>query len=127
MMKAASRRPPGLAWSAYNSRGPGGATMEAASFNELLQHARAGNQQAAALLVRRYEPTIRRIVRLRLATVPLTALLDSTDICQSVLVSFFARLHVGEYSLETPEQLVNLLATVARSKVAAQVRRQQAQ
>ncbi|MGD9635312.1 MAG: RNA polymerase sigma factor [Pirellulales bacterium] len=98
-----------------------------AAFGELLAQVRKGDQDAAAELVRIYEPTIRRVVRLRLANAPLTAVLDSTDICQSVLASFFVRVNLGQYSLDTPEQLVKLLATMARSKLAAQVRREQAQ
>jgi RNA polymerase sigma-70 factor (ECF subfamily) len=93
----------------------------------LLRKVRAGDQQAATTLVRHYEPAIRRVVRLRLANAPLMALLDSTDICQSVLASFFVRMNLGQYTFETPEQMIRLLATMARSKLAAQVRRQQAQ
>ena len=96
-------------------------------FDELLRRVRAGNQEAAATLVRHYEPAIRRVVRLRLANAPLAALLDSTDICQSVLASFFVRMNLGQYTFESPEQLIRLLATMARSKLAAQFRRQQAQ
>ncbi|TWU30445.1 RNA polymerase sigma factor [Bythopirellula polymerisocia] len=97
------------------------------AFGELLVRVRSGDQDAAAQLVHIYEPTIRRIVRLRLANAPLTALLESTDICQSVLASFFVRMNLGQYSLDTPEQLVKLLATMARSKLAGQFRREQAQ
>jgi RNA polymerase sigma factor (sigma-70 family) len=97
------------------------------SFDELLARVRTGDQDAATELVRIYEPTIRRIVRLRLANAPLTALLDSTDICQSVMASFFVRINLGQYTLDTPEQLIKLLATMARSKLAAQMRREQAQ
>lgn len=100
---------------------------EVSAFEDLLHRARAGDQEAATLLVRHYEPTIRRVVRVRLASVPLTELLDSTDICQSVLASFFVRLNLGQYTFESPQQLINLLATMARSKLAAQVRYQQAQ
>src|SRR5262245_6285168 len=62
-----------------------------------------------------------------MANLPPTALLESSDICQSVLGSFFVRINLGQYSLNTPEQLVNLLATMARSKLAGQLRRQQTQ
>jgi RNA polymerase sigma factor (sigma-70 family) len=101
--------------------------LEAPPFDELLRRVRSGDQEAATLLVRHYEPAIRRVVRLRLAGIPLAALLDSVDICQSVLASFFVRVGLGQYHLETPEQLVSLLATMARSKLAAHVRHQQAQ
>src|SRR5262249_44325927 len=77
-------------------------------------------------LVRLYEPTIRRVVRLRLGGTPLQAVFDSMDICQSVLSSFFMRVALGQYTLDSPEQLVKLLSAIARGKLAAQVRRQQA-
>jgi RNA polymerase sigma-70 factor (ECF subfamily) len=48
------------------------------------------------------------------------------DVCQSVLASFFVRAAAGQYELERPEQLVRLLVTIARNKVAYQARRQQA-
>ena len=100
---------------------------QTAPFEDLLLHVRAGDQEAAAELVRIYEPSIRRVARLRMANSPLSALLDSTDICQSVLASFFVRMNLGQHSLSTPEQLIGLLATMARSKLAAEVRREQAQ
>lgn len=96
-------------------------------FEELLRRVRAGDQDAAAELVREYEPAIRRVARLRLGAAPLRSMLDSTDICQSVLASFFVRVAAGQYSFESPAQLINLLATMARSKLAGTVRRQQAQ
>jgi hypothetical protein len=43
------------------------------------------------------------------------------------MASFFVRMNLGQYALETPEQLIKLLAAMARSKLAAQVRREQAQ
>ena len=59
--------------------------VEAPTFEELIRRVRAGDQDAAAVLVRRYEPAIRRAVRFRLADARLGNLLDSMDICQSVL------------------------------------------
>jgi RNA polymerase sigma factor (sigma-70 family) len=46
------------------------------------------------------------------------------DICQSVLASFFVRAAAGQYDLERPEQLVRLLTTMARNKLASEARRQ---
>src|SRR6516165_1899580 len=64
---------------------------EPATFQDLIRRIRAGDPEAAAELVRRYEPTIRRAVRVRLVDARLGALLDSLDVCQSVLASFFVR------------------------------------
>jgi RNA polymerase sigma factor (sigma-70 family) len=99
---------------------------EAVSFTELVKRIRNGDPDAATELVRRYEPAIRRVVRVRLAG-RMAALFDSMDVCQSVLGSFFLRVAAGQYTLERPEDLLKLLATMARHKLAYQVRRQQAQ
>src|SRR5262249_9290307 len=81
----------------------------------------------AAELVRRYEPTIRRIVRLRLRDPRLTRRFDSVDVCQSVLASFFVRAALGQYELDQPEQLLKLLAVMARNKFTNQVRKERAE
>ena len=97
---------------------------EAPTFEELIRRVRAWDQQAAAELVRRYEPAIRRAVRVRLANARLRNLLDSMDICQSVLRSFFVRAASSQFELETPEQVLKLLTAMARNKLASQARRQ---
>jgi RNA polymerase sigma-70 factor (ECF subfamily) len=96
------------------------------AFHNLMQRVRAGDEQAATELVRNYERTIRRTVRIWLIDARLRRLFDSMDICQSVLGSFFVRVALGQYQLDKPEQLVNLLVSMARHKLASQVRRQQA-
>ena len=52
---------------------------EPASFEELIRRVRAGDQDAATELVRRYEPAIRRAVRFRLADTRLQRVLDSRE------------------------------------------------
>jgi RNA polymerase sigma-70 factor (ECF subfamily) len=98
--------------------------FDSAGFTELIRRVRAGDQQAAADLVRAYEPLIRREVRLRLEDQRLGRLFDSMDVCQSVLGSFFLRVAAGEYDLEEPGQLVGLLVRMARNKLASAARRQ---
>jgi len=90
---------------------------EATSFRELMRRVRAGDQDAAAELVRRYEPAIRREVRVRLTDRRMRRVLDSADICQSVLGNFFARAALGQFDLQEPRQLLRLLVTMARNKV----------
>src|SRR5271165_875056 len=97
------------------------------TFADFLLRIRAGDEQAAVELVRRYESAVRVEVRMRLADSRLRRVLDSMDVCQSVLASFFVRVAAGQYDLERPEQLVRLLVTIARNKVAYQARRQRAQ
>lgn len=78
-------------------------------------------------MVRKYEDAIRRVVRIHLRDARMRRVLDSTDICQSVLASFFVRTALGEYELDTPDQLLGLLATIARNKLANQADRLTAQ
>jgi RNA polymerase sigma-70 factor (ECF subfamily) len=99
---------------------------EEQNFQHFLRRIRAGDAAAAAELVRLYEPAIRRVVRIRLVDPRLRRVFDSMDICQSVLASFFTRAALGQYQLDTPEQLLKLLAAMARHKVADQAAREQA-
>jgi RNA polymerase sigma factor (sigma-70 family) len=92
----------------------------------LLDRIRAGDQGAAAELVRRYEPALRRSVRLRLRDPRLRRVLDSSDVCQAVLFRLFVRVAEGRYALETPEQVLKLLATLARNQVVNEALRQRA-
>lgn len=91
----------------------------------LLRCVRAGDHDAAAQVVRRYEPVIRARVRvwLRLNHPRLSSEVDSGDICQSVLSSFFLRAAGGQYDLERPEELAGLLLKMARHKVIDQSKR----
>ncbi len=53
--------------------------------------------------------------------------LDSMDICQSVLANFFVRAAAGQFELEQPEQLLKLLVTMVRNKFRDYARRQHAE
>jgi RNA polymerase sigma-70 factor (ECF subfamily) len=97
------------------------------SFSDLMQRVRAGDGQAAAELVRLYEPEIRAEVRALLRDRRLRRAFDSLDVCQSVLGSFFARAAEGRYQLQRPEHLLRLLLRMTRNKLATQVRRQRSQ
>src|SRR5262249_48228639 len=96
------------------------------SLRTLLERVRAGDQHAATVLVRRFEPALRRAVRLRLRDRQVRRLLDSSDICQGVLLRFFVRHANGPYELDTPEQVLKLLVTLARNQVINEVLHQQA-
>jgi RNA polymerase sigma factor (sigma-70 family) len=90
---------------------------------DLIVRVRAGDQHAAAELVRDYEALVRRAVRIQLRDPRLRSVLDTAEVCQSVMASFFARLALGQYELSQPRQLAALLITMARSKVATRARR----
>src|ERR1700676_5073048 len=86
------------------------------AFADLIARVRRGDADAAAELVRHYEPAIRRSLRLRLDA-RLRRISDTMDLSQAVLCSFFVRVASGQYELDTPEQLLKLLATMARHKL----------
>jgi RNA polymerase sigma-70 factor (ECF subfamily) len=99
---------------------------ESSEFAEFIRRIRAGDDQAARELVERYEPVIRRQVRVRLSDPRLASRFDCADVCQSVMASFFVRAAAGQFDLEQPDQLLRLLVVMARRKVSEQVRRHRA-
>jgi hypothetical protein len=100
---------------------------ETDDFAELLRAVRRGDAAAAQELWRRYEPLLKREIRMRLQDTRLRQRFDESDICQSVMASFFVRMTSGEYDLETPEQLQRLLAQMGRHKLTSQARRHRAE
>ena len=93
------------------------------SFDEMMARVRSGDSEIATELVRKYEPAIRAAIRGRMTDLRLRRLFDSTDVCQTVLATFFARMALGQYRLDTPEDLVKLLVTIGRNKLLKQVTR----
>jgi RNA polymerase sigma-70 factor (ECF subfamily) len=87
------------------------------TLRSLLERIRAGDQQAATELVRRFEPALRRAIRLRLRDRQLRRFLDSSDICQAVLLRFFVRVATGQLHFDRPEQVLKLLATMVRHQL----------
>jgi RNA polymerase sigma-70 factor (ECF subfamily) len=99
---------------------------ESDPFADLIRRVGAGDAEAAAELVRQYEPAIRRAVRIRLPDARLRRLLNASDVCQSVLAGFFARAALGQYDLDSPEQLLRLLTGMAHNKLANQATKERA-
>lgn len=97
---------------------------DAQEFGGFMDRIRRGDAAAAEELVRRYEPLIRREVRFHLRDRRLGRLLDSMDVCQSVMASFFIRAAAGQYDLRNRGQLVSLLVEMAQHKLASAARRQ---
>jgi DNA-directed RNA polymerase specialized sigma24 family protein len=93
--------------------------------SDLIRRVRAGDEPAATELVRLYEPTIRRRIRvwLRMQDPAMRRAFDSMDVCQSVLASFFARAASGQYELDSPGQVAALLLKMARHKLLHLVKR----
>jgi DNA-directed RNA polymerase specialized sigma24 family protein len=93
-------------------------------FLELIARVSRGDADAAGVLVRRYETAVRVAIRIRLSDPILRRQLDSMDVCQSVLASFFIRAATGAFDLHGPRQLVALLMKMAQNKLATHARNQ---
>ncbi len=94
------------------------------TLQELVARLRGGSQDAATELVQRYGGEIQRYVHYRLTDPRLRALVDSLDICQSVLANFFLRLSRGELRLDDSRQLMALLTVMARHELCDVARKQ---
>ncbi len=90
-------------------------------FAEFMARVRAGDAAAAEELVRKYEPSVRVIVRAHLGG-GLRQQFDSMDVCQSVMGTFFARAALGQYDLADPKELLALLVRMTRNKVSSRAR-----
>jgi RNA polymerase sigma factor (sigma-70 family) len=88
---------------------------------------RTGDELALQELINRYAPVIRLEARMRLRSPHLRAVLDSMDICQSVLKSFFLRAAAGQFTIDRPEDLRRLLVQMACNKSLEAARREYAQ
>ncbi len=91
-------------------------------FDELLARARAGDADATAALVRRYEPEVRAVARVRLGPA-LRPHLDTADLVQSVHKSLLVGLRANRFAFDSPAQLVALAVTIVRRKAARQWQR----
>ena len=97
--------------------------MAETPFQELMARVKSGDRDAATELLRRYESTIRLMVRRRLTNPKLRRVLDTMDICQSVLAKFFQAAASDQVQLTTPDELMKLLATMARNKIISHARK----
>jgi RNA polymerase sigma-70 factor (ECF subfamily) len=84
--------------------------MEESTFPALLRRVRSGDPEAARILVREFEPEIRRAIRVQRGGRSLGRVFDSMDVCQSVLAKFFVGVAAGRFELESPEDLLRLAA-----------------
>jgi ECF sigma factor len=90
-------------------------------FRSFVERFRAGDASAAEELVRHYEPIIRREIRFRMIDSRLTRIYDSVDFSQAVMASFFLR--SADFEFKEPQDLVRLLITMARNKMATSARK----
>lgn len=96
--------------------------VEYPDFADFLRRIRAGDDAAAVELVHRFEPLIRREVRIRMGDDRLNRAFDSLDVSQSVFANFFHCAATGKYVIDRPDQLVGLLVRMARNRLVSRVR-----
>ena len=88
----------------------------------VLDRIRAGDEDAARELLRRYEAEVRLVVRRQLPRL-LRSRFDSLDFLQSVWGDFFQRVRTGPAEFQDSRHLVGFLARAAKNKVIDQYRR----
>ena len=94
-------------------------------FALLVSQVKEGSQDAAWELVELYGPHVLRVVR-RSLNREMRPTFDSQDFVQAVWASFFT--HRDRFlRIETPQQLVGLLAAMVKNKVADEARRRSTQ
>ncbi len=94
-------------------------------FERFLDAVRRGDRQAADELARRLEPYLRRVVHLRLTNRKLRQVLDSMDICQSILGVFFAKADSRWLQIKTERELQHLLVKMAINRLRSRARHEQ--
>ena len=96
-------------------------------FPDLIRQIRSGDQIASEELVRRFEPLIQRVVRIRMRQRGdrdrLLREVGASDVCQSVFTSLFRGLRENRYKLDQPNDLERLLQVMIRFNVATKARR----
>ncbi len=88
------------------------------SFEELLKRVRAGDDTASAEMFQLYQSDVKRVLRASMRVDRLRRAADPSDLYQIVMVTFFVRAALGQYSLSDPKQLKALLIKIAQNKLA---------
>jgi RNA polymerase sigma-70 factor (ECF subfamily) len=91
---------------------------------ELVELVAAGDEEAYAEIVRRFEPELRRAVRIYRLRPHLQGVMDSEDIRQSVFRRLYLRLRRGGIEASN---LAALIATIARNRLKSAHRSQHAE
>jgi RNA polymerase sigma factor (sigma-70 family) len=87
-----------------------------------LSRLQAGDSAAAAELVARVTPVLRRVIRVHLTRLRLVRVIDPLDVCQATLASFFARLTVSWPQAKSSSHLTALLVAIARNRIRDEAR-----
>jgi RNA polymerase sigma factor (sigma-70 family) len=92
-------------------------------FRDLLRRVCESDENAAKEFVEKYGPTIRTAAKSRLKDPGLRRLVESKDVLQAVLLSFFRRAPDGHYKPTTVEEFLSLLRKMTRNKALKEIRR----
>jgi DNA-directed RNA polymerase specialized sigma24 family protein len=96
-------------------------------FKAFMSRVRAGDKDAERQLVQAFESSIRRAARPKLEKGRLQSLLDSVDISQAVLNSFFAAVKEQDKEFAKPLDLLRFLLAMSRNKVVTHGRKNKKQ
>lgn len=88
------------------------------SDNSLVRRFRAGEDDAATQLYKRYADRLYRLAQRNTAT-DLTRRFDAEDVVQSVFRTFFRRVRTGLYDLPDGDELWRLLLVISLNKIRA--------
>src|SRR5262245_46628809 len=91
------------------------------AFDELMARLRAGDEDAAAAVYRRFVPNLIGLVHERLDR-HLRANVDPEDVLQSVFRSFFARNAHGQFDLANWDALLGVLTIITIRKCSRRAR-----
>lgn len=99
---------------------------EESSFQELIMRVKSGDQSACTEIYDRYKEYIKRAAKTKLRSARMRTLFQSDDIINTVLKSFFLRIRESDnqWKMDTPQNLISLLMTMANNKIANRSRKE---
>ena len=97
-------------------RGPDLDVTDEGSDSSLIRRFRAGEDDAATKLYKRYAERLQRLAQ-RNTALDLTRRFDAEDVVQSVFRTFFRRVRTGLYDLPAGDELWRLLLVISLNKI----------
>ena len=98
--------------------------MPTPELQEFLAVLQSGDQRAADELLRRLDPFLRRVIRQRLLDGRLRRIVDTTDICQSLLKDFLRVRASRQPPSEASTELCAYLAAAVHHKIQTRLRKE---
>jgi len=91
--------------------------MDRTEFSELLSRVRKWDPEAVQTFLARFEPQVRREIRIRLTDPLILVAHSESDVCQSIVIDFLVRLRAGQYDFNNSDEVVRFLVTATTHKV----------